>query len=654
MRLGSTLLYALFVLSSVMCKAQDLNNRILLRVDGKNVEAGEFIRMYRKSTESGDLPDAGNYLQQFITFKLKVAEAIDEGFDTTRSFINELKGYREQLAQSYLTDKSVKEQLLQSAYKRSLTEINAWHILINLAPDASPSDTLRAWNRAMSVRKRIIDGESFEEVARSSSDDKSVLINGGNLGYFTAFQMISPFEDASYSLHKDSLSYPVRTSFGYHIIKVADKRPSKGKIRVAHIMKAYAPGSNIQEKEKAEKDIREIYSRLQKGALFKELAKEYSDHRESAEKGGELGWFGAGEIINDFSEAAFSLKDTGSYTAPVSTPYGWHIIKLLEKKPPLTYEESKSFLESRINQSYLASLSRKSFADKLKNEYNYKIENNSLDWFVKNTDTLVISGEKKYDASSLPSGNLYSFADRVITNEEFAEFAESKGNMIKTRDSLVFVNTLLESKVENDLINYENNFLEKKNPEFRYLMNEFHDGILLFEISEKKIWNRVNTDSIGLTGFYDEHKNEYLTAPGINAKIYTLRIKDGEKKLREVYAKFSRKDNIDKLLCEKFNVSNDTVLTITEKKWFRGEDPVIDSIKWEAGTSTFKRDPFPTIVRITELIKPVPLNLESVRSEIMTKYQEYLERNWIEQLRKKYIVSIDNSILTEVEKALAQ
>jgi peptidyl-prolyl cis-trans isomerase SurA len=644
----------MFFLSPVICRSQDINSRVLLSIEGKIVEAGEFIRMYRKSADSGKLPDPDKYLQQFITFKLKVAEATEEGFDTTRSFINELKGYREQLAQSYLTDNSVKEQLLQNAYKRSLTEINAWHILINLAPDASPYDTLRAWNRAMSVRERIISGESFEEVARSSSDDRSVLINGGNLGYFTAFQMISPFEDAAYALHKDSLSYPVRTSYGYHIIKVVDKRPSKGKIRVSHIMKACPPGSNVQEKEKAEKDIREIYSRLQKGASFKDLAKQYSDHKESAKKGGELGWFGTGEIISDFSEAAFSLSDTGSYTAPVSTPYGWHIIKLLEKKPPLTYEESRSFLESRINQSYLASLGRKSFADKLRKEYNYKIENSALDWFVKNTDSLIISGEKKYDIASLPSGNLYTFADRATTNAEFAEFAGNMVKMVKSRDSLIFVNTILESKVENDLISYENKLLEKKNPEFRYLMNEFHDGILLFEISEKKIWNRVNTDSTGFMKFYDEHKYEFVTAPGITTEIYTLKLKDGEKKLSEAYAKFSRKDNVDKLMLGKFNTGNDTLLTITERKWFRGDNPVIDKIRWEPGTYTVTIDNFPAIVRITDLIKPVPLDLESVRSEMMTKFQEYLEKNWIEQLKKKYIVSIDNSILTEVKKVLAQ
>ena len=193
---------------------------------------------------------------------------------------------------------------------------------------------------------------------------------------------------------------PVRTPYGYHIIKVTDKRPSKGRIKVAHIMKAFLPGTDEKESKKAEEEINNIYKMLQKGASFSELAKKYSDHKESAARGGELNWFGAGEIISDFSEAAFSLTDTGKYTKPVQTLYGWHIIKLLDKKAPGTFEESRSFLESKINQSYLNSISKKSFVEKLKKEYNFQINQDAYNWFVRNTDTLIIQGLKKYDHAS--------------------------------------------------------------------------------------------------------------------------------------------------------------------------------------------------------------------------------------------------------------
>ena len=307
MKIRSTLFIVLMLLMPVICLAQDVNNKVLVTVDGNKIQAGEFIRMYKKSIEPGKTLDIDSYLQQFIVFKLKVADALNEGYDTTRSFRNELNGYRNQLAQNYLTDTQTKEKLLQKAYQRSLTEINAWHILVALPQEASPEDTLKAWQKAIDIRERIIKGEPFESVARGTSDDKSVKINGGNLGYFSVFQMIMPFEDAAYSLKKGAVSMPVRTPYGYHIIKVTDKRPSKGRIKVAHIMKAVPPGTDEKEAKQAEEEINNIYKMLQEGASFSELAKKYSDHKESAVKGGELDWFGTGEIISDFSEAAFPL-----------------------------------------------------------------------------------------------------------------------------------------------------------------------------------------------------------------------------------------------------------------------------------------------------------------------------------------------------------
>ena len=197
MKIRSSLFIILMFLMPVLCKAQDLNNKILMTVDGNKIQAGEFIRMYKKSIEPGKTLDIDSYLQQFIVFKLKVADALSEGYDTTRAFRNELNGYRNQLAQNYLTDNQTKEKLLQKAYQRSLTEINAWHILVALPQEASPEDTLKAWQKAIDIRERIIKGEPFESVARGTSDDKSVKINGGNLGYFSVFQMIMPFEDAA-------------------------------------------------------------------------------------------------------------------------------------------------------------------------------------------------------------------------------------------------------------------------------------------------------------------------------------------------------------------------------------------------------------------------------------------------------------------------
>jgi peptidyl-prolyl cis-trans isomerase SurA len=652
MKIRSSLFITMIFLLPVVCQAQDLNSKILMTVGVNKTEAGEFIRMYKKSQEPGKTLDIDNYLQQYIIFKLKVADALKEGYDSTSAFRTELNGYRNQLAQNYLTDTQTKEKLVQKAYQRSLTEINAWHILVAVPQEATSEDTLKAWQKASDIRERIVKGESFEHVARGTSDDQSVKENGGNLGYFTVFQMIMPFEDAAYSLKKGAVSMPVRTPYGYHIIKVTDKRPSKGKIKVSHIMKASPPGTGEKEAKEAETEINEIYKKLQEGSRFSELAKQFSDDKNSAIKGGELDWFGAGEIISGFSEAAFSITDTGKYTKPIRTIYGWHIIKLLGRKSPGSLEESRSYLESRINQSYLNSISKKTFVDKLKKEYKFKIYDDACNWFIQNTDTLIIQGLKKYDRTSMPEGNLYTFANQRLTTKEFANYIEKRGSMIVTNDSSIFISRSLETRASDQIINYENSILEKKYPEFRYLMNEFHDGILLFEISGNKVWNKVTDDSIGLYQFYEDHKNSYLTRRGIDARIYTLKSPGEEKKLSSAYKKYSGKSDADKRLIEKFNRKNDSLLIIKEGTWYKGDNRELDNIQWVTGSTPFKMNGYPSIINIKKIIDPVPIKFEDVQGEIMTGYQDWLENEWVKQLKEKYNVKIDNLVLEEVRQKL--
>jgi peptidyl-prolyl cis-trans isomerase SurA len=650
MKIRSSLLFIIIYFFHGTCYAQDVNEKVLLTVAETKITTGEFLKMYYKNMEPDKPVDIDTYLQQYIIFKLKVSDALNEGLDTTKAFKNELRGYRNQLAQNYLTDTETKEKLLLQAYQRSLTEINAWHILIALPEKAKPQDTLKAWVKASDIRQRIIKGESFEQVARGSSDDQSVKINGGSLGFFTVFQMIMPFEDAAFSLKINQISKPVRTPYGYHIIRVTDKRSSRGRIHVAHIMKNAPPGIEEEGLKKAEEEINNVYLKLQGGASFEELAKKYSDHKESSVKGGELNWFGAGEMISDFSETAFNLVDTGSYTKPVRTIYGWHIIKLLEKKSPGSFEDSRSYLESRINQSYLNSICKNSFVEKLKKEYNFKINPIAFNWFVKNTDTLIIQGLKKYKRELMPSGNIYSFANQYTTTNTFASYIESRALMITTHDSVIFVTRAIETNATDHLINFENSVLENKYADFRYLMNEFHDGILLFEISGEKIWNKISDDSLGLHNYYEENKINYLSPPEIEAKIYTLKSSGDEKLFFAAYNKYSRKEDIDKRLIKKFNKKNDTTLIIKRDTWFKGDEGHIDDIKWVQGSQLISRDGFPSIIHIEKIIDPAPLKFEEVQGKIINDFQEYLDNNWIQQLKEKYSVKIDTSVLKEVKK----
>jgi peptidyl-prolyl cis-trans isomerase SurA len=417
-------------------------------------------------------------------------------------------------------------------------------------------------------------------------------------------------------------------------------------------MKAVPPGTDEKQSRQTEDEINNIYKMLKGGASFSELAKKYSDHKESAAKGGELDWFGTGEVISDFSEAAFGIADTGKYTKPVHTLYGWHIIKLLDKKVPGTFEESRSFLESKINQSYLNSISKKTFIEKLKKEYNFHINQDAFNWFVGNTDTLVIKGLKKYDRTTMPEENLYSFANQAITTNEFANYIEKRGSMVNTKDSSEFIIRSIETRASDHLIKYENSILEKKYPEFRYLMNEFHDGMLLFDISAKKVWNKVSSDSLGLHQYYEEYKNNWLSRRGIEAKIYTLKSPGGKQLLASAFKKYSKKSDLDDHLRKKFNKKNDSLLIIIEGKWFKGDDPEIDKTEWISGSHAFNRAGYPSIILIKKIMEPMPLKFDDVKGEVMNGYQEFLESEWIRQLNKKYSVKIDNLVFDEVKKKL--
>jgi peptidyl-prolyl cis-trans isomerase SurA len=344
------------------------------------------------------------------------------------------------------------------------------------------------------------------------------------------------------------------------------------------------------------------------------------------------------------------MADTGKFTKPVHTIYGWHIIKLLDKKSPGTFEESSSYLESKINKSYLNSISKKSFVGKLKKDYNFQINQDAYNWFIGHTDTLIIQGLKKYDRTTMPSGKMYSFAGQYFTTDEFADYIEKRGSMIVTKDSSLFINHLIDARAGDHLISYENSQLEKKYPEFRYLMNEFHDGMLLFEVSGKNVWNRVSNDSSGLHHYYDENKNKWLSRTGIEAEVYTMKSSDGEKQLSAAFEKYSRKNDLDDILLNKFNKINDTVLLISRNTWYKGDNPDIDKIEWKNGTQSLTYKGYPSIIIIKRVLEPSPLNYDKVQGEVMTGYQEFLDSEWIRQLNKKYNVKIDNVVFQEVKK----
>jgi peptidyl-prolyl cis-trans isomerase SurA len=350
---------------------------VLLNVGGKEVKLSEFNAIFNKNKNNEKITESSinEYLDLYIKFKLKVREAEALGYDTLPKFINELKGYRKQLAEPYLTDKDVTESLIKEAYERMTQDVKASHILIKLEEDPLPADTLAAYNKAIKIRNRIIAGEDFGKVAKETSEDPSAQKNNGNLGYFSAMHMVYPFESAAYNTKVGAISMPARTKFGYHIIKVLDKRPARGTVKVAHIMVRADKNESSEDSAAKKQKIDEIYEKLTKDNQdFSALAKQFSDDKGSAQRGGELPEFNTGKMVEEFENTAFSLKNDGDISTPIKTDYGWHIIKRLSLKTLDSYDEMYSSLKGKVARDSRSNRSKVALLSKIKSENNF-VEN---------------------------------------------------------------------------------------------------------------------------------------------------------------------------------------------------------------------------------------------------------------------------------------
>ena len=480
-----------------------------MTINGKPVLKSEFEYIYNKnnSNNSLDKKTLDEYVDLFVNFKLKVEEAEAQGIDTTSSFINELSGYRSQLTKPYLTDQKVDDQLLQEAYDRMKEDVEVSHILIRIPQNATPEDTLKAWNEINNIAKRV-QKEDFGKVAKDVSQDQSAEQNAGHIGWISAFRTVYPFEAMAYKTPVGTISKPVRTAFGYHIIKVHARRNSLGEILVSHIMMFTSQGDTAAN-AKAKVRIDSIYNRVLAGDDFGTLAKTYSMDKGSASKNGELPWFGTGRMVPDFENAAFALKNVGDVSKPIQSPYGWHIIKLLDKKGIDSYENTKADIERKIKRDERANFGQKAFLAKLRTEYNYQQPKQGLDELYKLADNADVTSDSLFYVKTASMANpLFSFADKKFNQKDFIDYLKTTktGGKTLTSDKLA---EKFSAFVDSKLLAYEDSQLEKKYDDFRFLMQEYHDGILLFEVSNREVWDKASKDTEGLDKYFRAHKTDY-------------------------------------------------------------------------------------------------------------------------------------------------
>lgn len=619
------------------------------------VKLSEFDYVYRKNNVTDDnaysKQSLEEYLELYINFRLKVKEAESLGMDTVKAIRDELKGYREQLAKSYMQDKEVSEKLLLEAYERMKQEVRASHILIKVAGEGLPADTLKAYKQAVDIRKRVLKGEDFTTLAKEFSADPSVKDNGGDIGYFTVLQTVYPFETAAYTTEVGKISEPVRTKFGYHLVKVLDRRPAQGRINVAHILVKIPDNATPDQLEAAKKKSAEVMQQVKTGVPFDELARKYSDDKLSAGKGGVLPEFSTGKMVAEFEKAAFALQKDGDVSEPVKTDYGYHIIKRISKPGIQTYDEAKADLKKRVERDSRSTMATHVLVDRIKKEYNFKEFPKNKDAFFKTVEEQLAAPKIEIANSATYTKPLFELAGKAYAEADFAAFLANQ--QAKKREGLPYkiYSDLYDKFVEKITLDYQDGQLEGKYPEFKMLMQEYRDGTLLFALTDQKVWSKALQDTTGLKEFHEKNKNNYMWDERLNAVIYNARDAKTAKATRKLVTKGKM---TPQAILDKINAKDSTksLLTMQEGIFEKGQQNLIDQTPWVEGVSanTTGLDNSVTFVHVKKVIPPTPKSLEEARGFIVSDYQEYLEKEWIRSLREKYPVWVDTNAFNTLIK----
>lgn len=630
---------------------------VLFTVAGKPVNVSEFNYIYSKT--NGDKANYSRksleeYLDLYVKFKRKVARARDMKLDTIESLQSELAGYRQQLANSYLVDKEVTDQLIREAYNRMQKDIEIAHILVNLDRNALGKDTLEAYKKAMDIRKRLEAGEFFENLARELSDDKSAKDNGGKLGYVTAL-LPSGFyelENAIYNTPGGKISMPVRSDLGYHLVKVLNKRDARGEIEVSHLLvRATKPEEDAVAKHK----IDSLYNELEKGSDFATLVRNSSEDRATSVRDGYIGFFGIGQYESTFEDAAFSIPQDGGYSKPFKTSVGWHIIKRISKKGLGPFETEKRRLKGKIQRDSRYEVANKALVNRIKTEAGC-VENTAvLEKFVAAQGDSFVTYKWRMPAEKSPEV-LFSFKNgKQFTVGDFNEYLNNN-----SRKRLSFqenpniseaIRFLYSDFVKECCIKHEEQQLEAKHPEFKSLMREYEEGILLFEAMKREVWDKASQDSTGLYNFHLTQIDKYKWGERAEVSMYTLQNEAADK--MEELRKMAESSPYTKVL-KKFNKKS-TFVSVQPFKFEKGKNPELDAIEpWVPGKLTATEEDArannQSFMKIEKILPPSVKTLSEARGYVVADYQEFLEKKWLSDLERNYEVVINRSVFDSLVK----
>lgn len=631
---------------------------VLFTVNGTPVPVSEFRYIYTKTNQDkADFSEASlrDYLDLYTKFKLKVQKARDMHLDTVSATKQELEGYRRQLANSYLVDKEVTDKLVKEAYDRMQQDVDISHIFIAVDRNAKAADTLKAYNRALNILKKIQGGASFEQMAVDSSEDKAAKENKGSLGFVSAMlpEGFYTMEKAVYAAKPGAVLGPIRSNSGYHIVRVNGMRPARGEIEVAQIL--FRKGDNPAKALAAKNRADSFYLVLNAGGKWDELAK-MSDDKTSAAKGGYVGFFGINRYQRNFEDAAFDLKKDGDYSKPIETSIGYHIIKRISRRPVGSFDQIKRALTERVKRDGRSELAKQSMVARIKREGGFQEYPEALaKWSGRQVDTVFHTFKWKPDPAK-PQDVLFRFNNgKAYTVADFEEYL-SKASRDRMRGQgypvSETINKLYKTWVDETAMRFEESQLDKKYPEFKSLMREYEEGMLLFDAMKQLVWDKANTDTVGLEKYFNQNlKDKYKWDERARTSIYTVKT-DDPKVLEKVRALAMKKPAADVL--KKFNKKGKPeVVVVMDRLSEKGKNKDLGDL-WSAGAMTEAKvdasTKTATFLKIEEIVPPTPKKLDEARGYAVADYQDYLEKQWVEDLRKEYPVKVNEDVLRGLVK----
>ncbi len=644
--------------------AQSYTKKTLITLGDKEISVKEFMDTYEKNNINTDVIDKKNvedYLDLYIDFKLKVTEAEDLKMDTSAAFIKELQNYRQQLAKPYFSNDDITDELVQEAYDRMQYDINAAHILIRCDANAIPADTLAAYKKAMSIRERILKGEDFGDLAVEMSDDPSARDmeeipgvrraykgNRGELGYFTVFDMVYPFETGVYNTEVGGISMPTRSDFGYHIIKLNSKTPASGLIRAAHIFLAVDP----KDPNKTDSLVREkafnIYNEVNKeDGDWSDCVRRYSDDKGTISNNGVLSPFRVNQIVPEFISAVKSLQPN-EISEPVKTSFGYHIVRLVGTTPHGDFETEKSRIAERVERDMRGQLSEEIAMRRIMKDNNFKEDAKVKDAFIATIDSTII--EAKYQANEEIDGTkvLFSTKDKSWTVQDFINYIYKNQKKQGFLTPSAYAYQLYDNFLQQEVFAYEDSKLEEKYPDFKTLVQEYHDGILLFSLMEDQVWNKAVEDTLGLQNYYEKNKESYMWSDRVKALVVTCQRKDNVENIKNMMNEDIAIDSLRSFFKET-KAQASARLSFYQK----GDNVNVDATEWTVGAIKeypSKVDNSTQIVKIIEVRQPEPKTFKEARGVVTSGYQAELEVQWLEQLREKYPVTVNKKLLEKVKK----